>query len=68
MASDKPDIIEVDNRSLERDAADHEKATAIHTIDNIRVLGLSNGDADFYNSHTEKQRKSIIRKVSHSRA
>ncbi|KAI6784136.1 MFS transporter [Emericellopsis cladophorae] len=63
MASDKPDIVEVDNRSLERDAADHEKATAIHTIDNIRVLGLSDEDADFYNSHTEKQRKSITRKV-----
>lgn len=56
---EKPDIVMVDDR----EAPDAEKAKVIHTIDNIRVLGLSEEDAQFYNSYTPKDRKRITRKV-----
>ncbi|KAM5350738.1 hypothetical protein ACJ41O_007243 [Fusarium nematophilum] len=60
---DKPDVIMVDDKESERDTRDTEKATQVHTIDNIRVLGLSTEDAEFYNNTTAEQRKRIIRKV-----
>jgi hypothetical protein len=58
---DKPDIVMVDDRDMARD--DHEKAPVVHTIDNMRVLGLSEEDAEFYNSYTPEMRKRVIRKV-----
>jgi hypothetical protein len=42
---------------------DTEKATAVHVIDNFRVLGLTNDDADFYNAFSEERRRRIVRKV-----
>ncbi|KAH6887432.1 major facilitator superfamily domain-containing protein [Thelonectria olida] len=48
---------------MHRDGTDAEKATHVQTIDNIRVLGLSNDDAEFYKSYTPAQRKKIMHKV-----
>ncbi|KAK4118765.1 MFS general substrate transporter [Parathielavia appendiculata] len=42
---------------------DTEKATAVHVIDNFRVLGLTDDDAEFYNAFSEERRRRIIRKV-----
>lgn len=63
-AIEKPDIVMVDDRSSINKPADAEKGTSqIHTIDNIRVLGLSQEDAEFYQNYTKAQRKKITRKV-----
>ncbi|KAI0596610.1 putative MFS transporter [Biscogniauxia sp. FL1348] len=40
-----------------------ESAQGIVVIDNIRVLGLTHEDADFYNGFSEERRKKIIHKV-----
>ncbi|KAH7123322.1 major facilitator superfamily domain-containing protein [Dactylonectria estremocensis] len=48
---------------MDRDMNDPEKSTHVHTIDNIRVLGLSDEDADFYANFSPAQRKQVIRKV-----
>lgn len=56
---EKPDIVMVDDRE-ERDT---EKVRTVQTIDNIRVLGLSEEDAQFYQSYTTEDRKRVIRKV-----
>jgi hypothetical protein len=61
---EKPDVIMVDELSSEQTPQDTEKASQIHLIDNIRVLGLSADDAAFYASVTPEQRKRITRKVS----
>jgi hypothetical protein len=53
----------VDDIDTDRKTPDHEKAPQARTIDNIRVLGLSDEDAEFYNNTTPEQRKQIIRKV-----
>lgn len=52
--------------SSERETPDIEKTSKIQIriIDSIRVVGLSDGDADFYNSHTAAQRKRITHKVT----
>ena len=63
VGGEKPDVIMVDDRSVERDRADGEKAIRVRMIDNIRVLGLSDDDAEFYNSVTEEKRKQITHKV-----
>ena len=63
-AVDKPDVVMVDDRSSINKPTDAENGRGqIHTIDNIRVLGLSDEDAEFYNNHSEAQRKKITRKV-----
>lgn len=59
---EKPDIVMVDDR--EDAASVTEKARNVYTIDNMRVLGLSEEDAAFYNSVTPEQRKRITHKVS----
>ncbi|EGX90923.1 MFS transporter, putative [Cordyceps militaris CM01] len=59
--ADKPDMIMIDE--CERVAGDAEKGPQIHVIDTIRVLGLSDEEADFYNSVTPEMRQKIIRKV-----
>jgi hypothetical protein len=61
---EKPDITMVDDRSVDR--IDAEKGPNIHTIDNIRVLGLTDDDANFYLSFPEEARKKIFRKASYS--
>ncbi|KAJ4308180.1 hypothetical protein N0V84_012250 [Fusarium piperis] len=53
----------VDDMDMECTVPDQEKAPQPRAIDNIRVLGLSDEDADFYNNTTVEQRKTIIRKV-----
>lgn len=60
---EKPSVIMADNRDLDHDAADQEKGTGVHTIDNFRVLGLSDDDADFYRNYSPEQRKKVKRKV-----
>ncbi len=42
---------------------DSEKAPAVHAIDNFRVLGLTDEDAEFYNGFSQERRKRILRKV-----
>lgn len=60
--TDKPEISFVDDR--EDDArSDSEKAPAVRIIDDVRVLGLSEDDAEFYANFTPEQRKKTIRKV-----
>lgn len=60
--TDKPEISFVDDR--EDDAqSDSEKAPAVRIIDDVRVLGLSEDDAEFYAHFTPEQRKKTIRKV-----
>lgn len=61
---EKPEIVMIDDMDLDRKVPDAEKATNVRTIDNIRVLGLTDDDAEFYNNTTPEQRKRIIRKVS----
>jgi hypothetical protein len=61
--SDKPDIVMVDDKDDFPTNHDMEKTAQVRTIDSIPVLGLSEEDAAFYNSITQKQRKQIIRKV-----
>lgn len=53
----------VDDKEMDRDHNDPEKSAQVHTIDNIRVLGLSDADADFYANFSPAQRKKVIRKV-----
>lgn len=60
---EKPEIIMVDDIDMNSKVVDHEKAPKARTIDNIRVLGLSDEDADFYHGATLEQRKIIIKKV-----
>ncbi|KAF6792050.1 transporter C1002.16c-like protein 24 [Colletotrichum sojae] len=61
-AADKPEISFVDDR--DGDAMDSEKGSpAVRTIDNMRVLGLSDDDAEFYANYTPEQRKRTTRKV-----
>ncbi|KAF5264517.1 hypothetical protein FOXYS1_4702 [Fusarium oxysporum] len=60
---EKPDVVMVDDMAADNANSDHEKAPQARTIDNIRVLGLTDDDADFYNNVTPEARKTIIRKV-----
>lgn len=60
---EKPDVVMVDDLSVKNPSSDNEKAPQARTIDNIRVLGLTHEDADFYNNFTPKQRKTVINKV-----
>lgn len=60
-SDEKPDIVFVDDHEKTEDA---EKGPNVRTIDNVRVLGLSDDDADFYNNMSEADRKKITRKVS----
>lgn len=60
---EKPEITMVDDIDMDSKIVDHEKAPKARTIDNIRVLGLSDQDAEFYDSTTPEQRKTIIKKV-----
>lgn len=56
---EKPEIELVDDRE-----DDVEKTRRVHLIDNIRVLGLNEDDAAFYNSYSVEERRRITRKVS----
>lgn len=58
ISDDKLDVV-----TAEFAQDDTEKATAVHVIDSFRVLGLTDEDADFYNSFPEERRQSIVRKV-----
>lgn len=60
---DKPDIVLVDHRD-KADEDEEAKPSAVYIIDNVRVLGLSDEDADFYNNYSAEKRKRVIRKVS----
>ncbi|PTB61871.1 MFS general substrate transporter [Trichoderma citrinoviride] len=60
---EKPDIVLVDDREAAAANYDLEKSPQVRIIDNFTVLGLSEEDARFYNSFTEKQRNHIIKKV-----
>jgi hypothetical protein len=42
---------------------DTEKAATVHVIDNFRVLGLTDNDADFYNGFSEERRRHVVHKV-----
>ncbi|KAF5006451.1 hypothetical protein FDECE_7173 [Fusarium decemcellulare] len=60
---EKPDVVMVDDMDLDVKHSDAEKATQVREIDNMRVLGLTDEDADFYNNTTPEQRKTIIKKI-----
>ncbi|TDZ49762.1 putative transporter [Colletotrichum trifolii] len=61
-ATDKPEMSFVDDG--ETDNMDAEKGPVVRTIDNMRVLGLTDDDAEFYANLTPEQRKRTTRKVS----
>lgn len=61
--SEKPEVIMIDELHKEETICDAEKSRQIYLIDDTRVLGLRNEDAEFYTSVTAKQRKRITRKV-----
>ncbi|KZL77909.1 MFS transporter, partial [Colletotrichum tofieldiae] len=61
-AADKPEIAFVDDREADS-RSDAEKGPVVRMIDSIRVLGLSDDDADFYANFTPEQRKRTTRKV-----
>ncbi|GKT51523.1 uncharacterized protein ColSpa_11704 [Colletotrichum spaethianum] len=50
-AADKPEIAFVDDREADG-RSDAEKGPVVRMIDNIRVLGLSEDDAEFYANFT----------------
>lgn len=60
---EKPDVVMVDDLDEKNPSSDNEKAPQARTIDNIRVLGLTDDDAEFYNNFTPEQRKTVIKKV-----
>ncbi|KAG5654892.1 hypothetical protein KAF25_005849 [Fusarium avenaceum] len=60
---EKPDVVMVDDLDEKNPGSDNEKAPQARTIDNIRVLGLTDEDAEFYNNFTPEQRKTVIKKV-----
>ncbi|VUC31396.1 unnamed protein product [Clonostachys rosea] len=60
-STEKPDITMIDDRSIDR--ADAEKGQNIRTIDNFRVLGLSDDDVEFYENFSDEARKRVVRKV-----
>lgn len=62
-SSSSPSIDKVDVVMAEGGPTDSEKAPAVHVIDNFRVLGLTDEDADFYNGFSQERRKRIMRKV-----
>lgn len=68
LGSEKPEVIMIDELRKEETICDAEKSRQIHLIDDIRVLGLGNEDAEFYNSVTSEQRKIITRKVQFIRS
>jgi hypothetical protein len=59
---EKPAITLVDDRDMAQEV-DPEKRGAVYTIDDIRVVGISDEDAAFYQSYTPEMRKRVIRKV-----
>lgn len=61
-ATDKPEIAFIDDREAEN-GSDSEKGPVVRTIDNMRVLGLSDDDTEFYANFTPEQRKATTRKV-----
>lgn len=62
MADDKPEITMVDHRDADN-RSDAEKQPVVRTIDNIRVLGLTDDDAAFYENFGADNRKKLVRKV-----
>ncbi|KAL8364835.1 hypothetical protein RB595_003894 [Gaeumannomyces hyphopodioides] len=63
IRDEKPgqDMVEqIDNASQDNSP---DKAPVARTIDNMRVLGLTDDDAEFYAAYTPEQRKRVIRKV-----
>lgn len=60
--ADKPDISMVDNRSIEEgDRPDKQSASRV--IANIHVLGLTDDDAEFYESFPPERRSKLVSKV-----
>lgn len=64
MASpnDKAEVVMIDDTMV--DNGNLEKAPTVREIDSYQVLGLSQEDADFYNSWTPQMRKKLMHKVS----
>lgn len=60
--ADKPDISMVDNRSIE-EGDRPEKQSASRVIANIHVLGLTDEDAEFYESYPLEKRSKLVSKV-----
>ncbi|KAK2608983.1 hypothetical protein QQS21_002463 [Conoideocrella luteorostrata] len=61
--SEKPEVVTIDETEAQHIVHLVEKAKQVHLIDNIRVLGLSDDDAAFYNNISIKQRKKLARKI-----
>lgn len=60
--SKEPEVEMIDDR--EAVTADFEKAPKTRTIDNIRVIGLTDNDAVFYEGFAAEHRKAVLRKVN----
>jgi hypothetical protein len=63
--NEKPDVVMVDDAHI--DNVNLEKAPTVRQIDDYQVLGLSQEDADFYNSFTPKMRKKLMHKVKEAK-
>ncbi|KAI1855759.1 hypothetical protein JX265_012204 [Neoarthrinium moseri] len=61
MSDEKPEVVMMDRNVDSR--SDAEKAPVARTIDNIRVLGLTDDDAEFYSEFGAANKKKLIRKV-----
>lgn len=60
--ADKPDITMVDNRSIEEGDRPDKQSTS-RVIANIHVLGLTDDDAEFYETFPPEKRSKMLRKV-----
>jgi hypothetical protein len=59
--NDKAEVVMIDDTNV--DDVNLEKAPAVRVVDDYQVLGLSQEDADFYNSWTPAMRKKLMHKV-----
>lgn len=59
--NDKAEVTMIDDTNV--DDVNLEKAPTVRVVDNYQVLGLSQEDADFYNSWTPPMRKKLMHKV-----
>lgn len=63
MADDKPEIMMIDRKDTDSRSVAEEKGPVVRNIDNIRVLGLTDDDASFYDAFGADNRKKLLHKV-----
>jgi hypothetical protein len=61
---DKPDVMMIETAIRDDLEGNPDKAPQVFHIDGFSVLGLSPGDAEFYQNYSAKDRKKTMHKVS----